>query len=162
RGRSARPGPAPPQRARAPRAWPRPWLARSAGLGTASPVTSGWRALVARGPPATRKLWTQSRHRTSRAWLPGAPFQRGLAELGRVEEGRRTVQVEQAERGDSRGVAPGQRGQVPLLLDQLEHGGVVEDLAGHEVRPGERGDQDGRHPESVPVVPGWPCGHVLL
>src|SRR6185437_6525380 len=55
-------------------------------------------------------------------WLaPRAPPQRRLGQLGRLGEGRRGVEVNHVQGRIGGGVPAGQRGQVPLLLDQLEH-----------------------------------------
>src|ERR1700684_214402 len=58
--------------------------------------------------------------------LPGAPGKGGCGQhRGRQERGR-AVKVQRVERHAGRGVARGERGQVPLLLDEPEHRRVVE------------------------------------
>ena len=94
--------------------------------------------------------------------LPGAPAQGGLGQHRGLEEGGLAGQVERVQRGPGRGVPGGQRGQVPLLLDQLEHRGVVEGLRADVAGPGVRRHDHGRDPEPVPVVPLRPGVQVLL
>src|ERR1035441_373958 len=67
--------------------------------------------------------------------LPGAPAQAGFGQRRRLGEGRSAGEVQRVQRRAGRGVPRGERGQVPLLLDELEHGGVVEDLGADVVRP---------------------------
>src|SRR5689334_14969326 len=50
----------------------------------------------------------------SACYLPGAPGQAGGRQRGRVQERRRALQVQGAERRGRRRVPPGQRRQVPL------------------------------------------------
>src|SRR5579872_755559 len=94
--------------------------------------------------------------------LPGAPAQGGLGQHRGLEEGGLAGQVERVQRGPGRGVPGGQRGQVPLLLDQLEHRGVVEGLRADVAVPSVRRHDHGRDPEPVPVVPLRPGVQVLL
>jgi pimeloyl-ACP methyl ester carboxylesterase len=60
--------------------------------------------------------------------LPGAPRQRGHRQFGRRQEGRRGRQVQRAEERRRGRVPQRQRGQVPLLLDQLQDRRVVENV----------------------------------
>jgi endonuclease/exonuclease/phosphatase (EEP) superfamily protein YafD len=60
--------------------------------------------------------------------LPAAPAQARGGQRRRRQEGRLAGEVERVERRPGRGVARGQRGQVPFLLDQLEHRRVVKGL----------------------------------
>jgi endonuclease/exonuclease/phosphatase (EEP) superfamily protein YafD len=60
--------------------------------------------------------------------LPAAPAASGRGQFRWLEEGRVAGEVERVKRRPGRGVARGQRGQVPFLLDQLEYRRVVEGL----------------------------------
>src|SRR5260370_24346686 len=60
--------------------------------------------------------------------LPGAPFEAGLGQGRRLEEGGIAGEVQRIQWRIGRGVPRGERGQVPFLLDQPEYRGVVEHL----------------------------------
>ena len=85
------------------------------------------------------------------ARLPGAPRQARCGQLRRVQERGRAVQVERGQRRGRRGVPAGQRRQVPRLLDEPQHRGVIEDLAAHVVGPGVGRDDHRGNPEPIAV-----------
>ena len=89
----------------------------------------------------------RSRHLPTRSPRPGS----GMVAPGAGERrGRR--EIKRRERRCCCGVAARQRRQVPLLLDELQYRGVVEDVRQHAVRPGVRRDDHGRYPKPVGVV----------
>src|SRR5580698_9308735 len=109
-----------------------------------------------RGRPFPSETWTLAMR------LPGAPGKGRCGQLrGRQERGR-AVEVQRVERRAGRGVARGERGQVPLLLDEPEHRRVVEYGRADVIRPRIRRHDHGGDPEPVPVIPVRAAGLVLL
>src|ERR1700691_61930 len=131
-----------------------PWLsdARLARLLTCAKEVDCMPVTTAQ-TPAPQPLWPRSR---AISRLPGTPAQAGFGQRRRRGESRSSSEVKRVKRRARRGVACGERGQVPLLLDKLEHGGVVEDLGADVVRTRVRRHDHRRDPEPVLVVPAWP------
>src|SRR5260221_14381077 len=79
------------------------------------------------------RLWRRAMSRRPRAHNVSLspPLPGGLRQRWWYQELRRVLQVQCVKRVDCCRVAPGERWQVPLSLDELEDGSVVVDLAGH-------------------------------
>src|SRR6185437_16373869 len=83
---------------------------------------------------------------------PGERPDRGAGELGRRLEVRRGTEVEEGGQRVRGRVAPGERRQVPLVLDRRQDRGVVVDHRGDVAGLGERGGDQARDTEPVPVI----------
>src|SRR5580658_8508357 len=89
-------------------------------------------------------LTTFARREKTSACLPGAPFKAWLGQRGRTEESGGAGEIKRVKRRFCRRVPCGERGEVPFLLDDFEHGGVVEGFRAHVIGPRVRGHDHGR------------------